>query len=70
MAPPGYVKHALKFYEIAIKDTPILENGRDNRPLGALTIVPIRTIGQSNQTAVYDDKEQTLLKDFYKKIVT
>lgn len=69
MAPPGYVKHALKFYEMAINETSILDIGRDNREMGALTIVPIRTMGQSDTTAVYTDYEQELLKEFYANII-
>ena len=65
MAPPGYVNHALKFYDMAISETPILDTGRDKRPLGALTIVPIRTIGKSNTTAIYSDEEKKLLEKFY-----
>ena len=50
---------------MAISETPILDTGRDKRPLGALTIVPIRTIGKSNTTAIYSDEEKKLLEKFY-----
>lgn len=77
MAPPGYVEKAIEFYHKCLVETNILEESEKcfdkknyfKRLNGSITIVPIREIGQSNQTAVYNDKENELLRNFYANII-
>ena len=70
MAPPGYVRSAIAFYHKAISETDILSiHDLTKKPYGTVSVVPIRTMGQSNETAVYDKSEQKLLNQFFTEIV-
>jgi len=65
MAPPGYVKTAINFYNKIVDIIDLDQQGRDGRQMGAITIVPIREIGNSSEKAEYNLNEQMQLTEFY-----
>lgn len=63
MTPPQYIERGLRLKEEILKSTSISTNGANNRIKGVLSLVPIRSMGDSSVIVEYTDEQLKLLQN-------